>query len=54
MLFNFIFVSFIGISCGSFLLTIVLDTVVEMAAAQGDDGVGAANGPEHAGLLRSK
>jgi len=32
-------------------LPVVLESTIEMAAAEGDDGVGAADGPEHAGLF---
>ena len=40
-------------SCGPAILPVVLELAVEMAAAQGNDSVGAANGPEHAGLLEA-
>ena len=40
-------------SSGPTFLPVVLESAVEMAASKGDDGVGPANGPEHAGLLEA-
>ena len=36
------------------LLPVILEPPVDAAATQGDDGVGAANGPEHAGSLQAR
>ena len=35
------------------ILPVVFKAVIELAAAQGDDGVGVANGPEHAELFEA-
>src|ERR1039458_7274572 len=35
-------------------LPVVLEAVVEVAASQGDDGVGSADRPEHAGLFETR
>ena len=36
------------------LLPVILEPPVDAAATQGDDGVGAANSPEHAGSLQAR
>ena len=36
---------------GAARLPVVLKATVEVAAAQGDDGIGSSNRPEHAGLF---
>ena len=40
-------------SCSTARLPEVLKLAVELAAAEGNDSVGAANCPEHAGLLEA-
>ena len=41
-------------SRGPATLSVVLKLAVEVAAAQGSDGVGAAHCPEHSGLLEAR
>src|SRR5271165_6189650 len=40
-------------SCRPACLPVILEAAIEVATSQGDDRVGAANGPEHAGLFQA-